>query len=323
MAVPGIRQRITLIEHMFRWAAVCALTFVEYYLANSFIANSLTHIFLPNGFRPKSSSAKLDVSVSAEEKSRCIASICSYLDNFFKSSIVGTPSSGRINNSSSFNSSGRSGSKDTSLSSLASLVGYHDSPSNRSITSIYTRQQLQELISRDNSVIDSFSNGSLFINAKKDDDRQYQAGIPFSLTNSEQAATQAKCLFTSLETSPKGSNKLSDDFRRSFSEYQSKYFSSGGGGSVGHFIARQETDLHKILKNLDAEHNNISPKREIEEMNELLANKFTGAHLKIGASSVDTFMAAFATKAELRNTLIPFILPYLRIHSNQNYLVKE
>lgn len=46
-------------------------------------------------------------------------------------------------------------------------------------------------------------------------------------------------------------------------------------------------------------------------------------HLKIGFTTPETFKSILSTKIELCNSYLPFILPYLRIHCNQNYLLQR
>lgn len=64
--------------------------------------------------------------------------------------------------------------------------------------------------------------------------------------------------------------------------------------------------------------------QKIDETNRALSDKkLQMSHLKIGQSSLDVIKTALTSKTELCNTYLPFILPYLRVHSNQNYLVKR
>lgn len=59
---------------------------------------------------------------------------------------------------------------------------------------------------------------------------------------------------------------------------------------------------------------------KIEELNRMLAEKFTNLHVRIGQSALDAIQAH---KLELCNTWLPFLLPYIRVHSNQGYLVNR
>lgn len=58
-------------------------------------------------------------------------------------------------------------------------------------------------------------------------------------------------------------------------------------------------------------------------MNIVLKEKFSSLHLKIGITTPEILKANLSTRMELCNSYLPFILPYLRIHSNQNYLVQR
>lgn len=62
---------------------------------------------------------------------------------------------------------------------------------------------------------------------------------------------------------------------------------------------------------------------KVDETNQLLSSKFSFLHLKVGSSTPDVMKSSLASKPELCNTFLPFILPYLSIHSNQNYLVQR
>jgi len=62
---------------------------------------------------------------------------------------------------------------------------------------------------------------------------------------------------------------------------------------------------------------------KIEELNVMLSEKFPATHLRIGSTSPEQFKAALHSKPELCHTYLPFVLPYLRVHSDQNYLVQR
>lgn len=46
-------------------------------------------------------------------------------------------------------------------------------------------------------------------------------------------------------------------------------------------------------------------------------------HLKVGHSSVEALQVAASSKNELLKTPLPYILPYLKAHEKQAYLVKR
>lgn len=62
---------------------------------------------------------------------------------------------------------------------------------------------------------------------------------------------------------------------------------------------------------------------KIDEMNIVLKEKFASLHLKIGTTTPEVLKANLSSRMELCNSYLPFILPYLRIHSNQNYIVQR
>jgi len=62
---------------------------------------------------------------------------------------------------------------------------------------------------------------------------------------------------------------------------------------------------------------------KIEELNVMFAEKFPSTHLRIGFTSPEQFKTALHSRPELCHTYLPFVLPYLRVHSDQNYLVQR
>lgn len=46
-------------------------------------------------------------------------------------------------------------------------------------------------------------------------------------------------------------------------------------------------------------------------------------HLKIGHSSVEALQTAASSKSDLLKSALPYILPYLKIHEKQSYLIKR
>jgi hypothetical protein len=59
---------------------------------------------------------------------------------------------------------------------------------------------------------------------------------------------------------------------------------------------------------------------KIDELNNMLAEKHTNLHIRIGQSPLDMLQTH---KAELCNSWLPFILPYISAHNNQTYLVNR
>ena len=46
-------------------------------------------------------------------------------------------------------------------------------------------------------------------------------------------------------------------------------------------------------------------------------------HLKIGHSTVQSLQAALSTKPDLFSTQLAYIIPYLKVHEKQAYIVKR
>lgn len=61
--------------------------------------------------------------------------------------------------------------------------------------------------------------------------------------------------------------------------------------------------------------------RRIKETNSRLEKEHSSPHLRIGVSSVETLQAALVSRPELLETMLPYIIPFLSVHNNQNYLV--
>ncbi|KHN72910.1 Uncharacterized protein Tcan_07723 [Toxocara canis] len=61
----------------------------------------------------------------------------------------------------------------------------------------------------------------------------------------------------------------------------------------------------------------------INRMNEILAEDYPHLHLKIGRSSVEAIQVALSSKGDLLCTVLPYLLPYLRAHEKQAYIVKR
>ncbi|CAJ0600581.1 unnamed protein product [Cylicocyclus nassatus] len=61
--------------------------------------------------------------------------------------------------------------------------------------------------------------------------------------------------------------------------------------------------------------------RRIKETNAKLEKEHSSPPLKIGVSSVDALQSAMITRTELLDTMLPYILPFLSVHNNQNYVV--
>ncbi|VDO82047.1 unnamed protein product [Haemonchus placei] len=63
--------------------------------------------------------------------------------------------------------------------------------------------------------------------------------------------------------------------------------------------------------------------QRIKETNAKLEKEHASPPIKIGFSSVDALQAAMVNRPELLDTMLPYILPFLHVHSNQSYLVSR
>ncbi|RCN31011.1 hypothetical protein ANCCAN_23215 [Ancylostoma caninum] len=61
--------------------------------------------------------------------------------------------------------------------------------------------------------------------------------------------------------------------------------------------------------------------KRIKETNTKLEKEHSSPPLKIGVSSVEALQSSMASRPELLDTMLPYILPFLSVHSNQSYLV--
>ena len=62
---------------------------------------------------------------------------------------------------------------------------------------------------------------------------------------------------------------------------------------------------------------------KVDELNSLFAGKFSGLHIRLGASTTETLRNALSHKPDLYTTALPFVLPYFQVHHNQGYLIRR
>ncbi|CAB3402116.1 unnamed protein product [Caenorhabditis bovis] len=62
---------------------------------------------------------------------------------------------------------------------------------------------------------------------------------------------------------------------------------------------------------------------QIEEINEILDKEHANPPLRIGSSTVDALKLAIMERDSLKTSNLPFLLPFLSIHTNQAYLVSR
>ncbi|VDP55619.1 unnamed protein product [Heligmosomoides polygyrus] len=61
----------------------------------------------------------------------------------------------------------------------------------------------------------------------------------------------------------------------------------------------------------------------IKETNLKLDKEHASPPIRIGVSSAEALQAAMVSRPELIDTMLPYILPFLRVHTNQSYLVSR
>ncbi|VDK85113.1 unnamed protein product, partial [Onchocerca ochengi] len=62
---------------------------------------------------------------------------------------------------------------------------------------------------------------------------------------------------------------------------------------------------------------------KIDEINAIFIKSHAHLHLKIGHSSVEALQTAASSKNDLLKSALPYILPYLKVHEKQSYLIKR
>ncbi|ETN72172.1 hypothetical protein NECAME_13950, partial [Necator americanus] len=254
----------------------------------------------------------------------------------------------------------------------SNIVVPRNSPYNKSLDSIHTREQLEHLLSKDASTfLDSSSTRSgsftyfnvLDIGAPEDR-RVYQVSeqlkaadlkenivvkmgpgsrVILSPASSEgdgqDEMTRLRYTLQHARHSPrKGSGILlrrSESIerrRRSMSmSSPERQMASAGSGSLpvtteidAKSSSLREADLVRGEQRLRAWIVNtiLDPlDKRIKETNTKLEKEHSSPPLKIGVSSVDILQSAMTSRPELLDTMLPYILPFLSVHSNQAYLV--
>uniref|UniRef100_A0A158R620 Transmembrane-like protein n=1 Tax=Syphacia muris TaxID=451379 RepID=A0A158R620_9BILA len=61
--------------------------------------------------------------------------------------------------------------------------------------------------------------------------------------------------------------------------------------------------------------------KNIDDMNMLLTKEYSSLHLNIGKSSVQALQSALSSKIDLFGTELPYLIPYLKVHEKQSYIV--
>ncbi|GMT17437.1 hypothetical protein PFISCL1PPCAC_8734, partial [Pristionchus fissidentatus] len=153
----------------------------------------------------------------------------------------------------------------------------------------------------------------------------------------ELAAQRAAAV--ALASSSSSSSPL-DGRRRRLSAHSSSSPSRGVAGEGGTTsgsggMRRRRGDSHSLLSENELTRAEqrlrnwivntiLRPLNEgIRLINKRFETDLAALHLRIGTSTVEQITAAMTAHPELVQTTLPYILPYLRLHSNQSYLVSR
>ncbi|KIH61784.1 hypothetical protein ANCDUO_07938 [Ancylostoma duodenale] len=234
----------------------------------------------------------------------------------------------------------------------ASIHGYssnivvpRSSPYNKSIDSIHTREQLEHLLSKEwvllslheitSSHLDSSStrNGSFtYFNVLDIGAPEERRG--YQVSEQLKAADSKENIVVKMGPGSRGSGILlrrSESIERrrrsmSMSSPERTLLSSVPGSLPvpseidAKSSSLREADLIRGEQRLRAWLVNtiLEPlDKRIKETNTKLEKEHSSPPLKIGVSSVEALQSSMASRPELLDTMLPYILPFLSVHSNQ------
>uniref|UniRef100_A0A914HBN2 Transmembrane protein 209 n=1 Tax=Globodera rostochiensis TaxID=31243 RepID=A0A914HBN2_GLORO len=267
------------------------------------------------------SSTDMDTSVGSVDSAKMehLNALCTFMGNFFKRPAT-LPNQ---QNSTSLLSSTFS---EMDASSLSSLVGYHDSPLNKTVSSVHSRSQLNYILENEtcDSVIDPTDCAAYFNYNPPGTSRFYQAGTPQYLLQDEDTAVTGIRSFID-------EHKLSKYARRPDKRLFQR--TRGDASPKLHIVTElkeileiyglreQDMEMYEIKLRIWLCNTIIRPLVDkIDDINVDFAEKHQSLHLKVGSSSLETILAH---KDVLSTTFVPFVLPYLRAHNNQQYVVSR
>ncbi|KAK5984485.1 Transmembrane protein [Trichostrongylus colubriformis] len=254
------------------------------------------------------------------------------------------------------------------------VVRSRHSPYSKTIHSIHTREQLDYLLSKDNSIYtdastsrnSSFQYFNVLDIGAPEDRRGYQVSEQLEPSDSKEnivvkmgpgsriilspassegdgqdEMTRLRHALQHARHSPRKAGSIlrrseSTERRRrssmSVSSPERPVLASGSGSmSVNAEIdakrsSLREVDLARGEQRLRAWLVNtiLEPLHQrIKETNLKLEKEHASPPIKIGVSSVEALQAAMVNRPELLDTMLPYILPFLQVHSNQSYLVSR
>uniref|UniRef100_A0A915LJ79 Ribosomal RNA methyltransferase FtsJ domain-containing protein n=1 Tax=Meloidogyne javanica TaxID=6303 RepID=A0A915LJ79_MELJA len=303
---------------LFVTVANAVFCFVVYlaFIYKLFIAQILSEKSRLDAQKLKSDDSRaLDESVRAD----CIQSLFAFTSEFFRFSNL--PQQPQKDLNFTFSTSATDSLRNSSLSSL---VGYRDSPLNTSVTSVHTTSQLRQLLENEtcDSVIDP-SDCTAFFNRDFDSKFFYYPGIASSADLKSNLALDAiKSFISDSEDATEQRRPLATErrtYRRSFSATDPvpKVY-------VETRLKEANLELYELKLRIWLCNTIIKPLSEkINEMNLELAEKHANMNITLGQTPIDLIQTAIAHRTDLCNTFLPFIIPYIRVHQNQQYVVNR
>nr|CAD2169727.1 unnamed protein product [Meloidogyne enterolobii] len=320
---------IYLIEYaaLFVTVANAVFCFVVYlaFIYKLFIAQILSEKSRLDAQKLKSDDSRaLDESVRAD----CIQSLFAFTSEFFRLSSL--PQQPQKDLNFTFSTSATDSLRNSSLSSL---VGYRDSPLNTSVTSVHTTSQLRQLLENEtcDSVIDP-SDCTAFFNRDFDSKFFYYPGIASSADLKSNLALDAiKSFISDSEDATEQRRPLATErrtYRRSFSATDPvpKVYVETRLKEILNVYELNEAnlELYELKLRIWLCNTIIKPLSEkINEMNSELAEKHANMNITLGQTPIDLIQTAMAHRTDLCNTFLPFIIPYIRVHQNQQYVVNR
>uniref|UniRef100_A0A915BX95 Transmembrane protein 209 n=2 Tax=Parascaris univalens TaxID=6257 RepID=A0A915BX95_PARUN len=118
---------------------------------------------------------------------------------------------------------------------------------------------------------------------------------------------------SSEQLSPTSSSPIGKQYGLTSSEILNQYKLDGERFAHGERHLRSwicQTIIRPLVSNID-------------KMNEILTEEYPHLHLKVGRSSVEALQVALSSKGDLLCTVLPYLIPYLKVHEKQAYIVKR
>jgi hypothetical protein len=334
-------RRITykLLPDFIIYSVECTALFLT--VANTFFCFVVYLVFIYKLFisRIMSEKSRLDAQRSKSSETRaldesvrtdCVQSLYAFTSDFFRLSCLPYNQQPHKDFNLTLSTSATDSLRDASLSSL---VGYRDSPLNTSVTSVHTSSQLKQLLENEtcDSVIDP-SDCTAFFNRDFGSKFFYHPGVARSVDLSSNLALDAiKSFITESEDTTEQRKNLATErrtYRRSFSsvDLMPKIFIETRVKEILNIYDLNETDLemYELKLRIWLCNTILRPlSKKIIEMNADLADKHSNLNITLGQTSIDMLQSAITHRTDLCNTFLPFIIPYIRIHQNQQYIVNR